>query len=602
MSFGFSVGDFIAALQLVGQVVAALRESGGSGAEYRELIAELYGLERALLAVKQLEPLQEQHVEYLALRHVAAQCQQTIDAFCTTIEKYHRPFQRERSGSSLGTAVVKIQWRLCKKDDLLRFKTDVSAHTQSLQILLSAAQVRQSRLQEKKADEHCTTLAGAIRSGTGQVLEELRSLSGVITQGTIQSGFIMQRTAEIIRFNIFIFHMLCMIYTTVLKLPQQVDRERPVIIFDALGRVAPFHLEFVRSFEALNAVLIANFRNVPSGLRKIENGEFLVQDAATKRVINLRGDWSRCFSPGQRVEMSIVFRWKSRRAFQSPNCSSPTAAKYHEDVECIVCGVVFGSFIEVGPSRHKVSVDQHIAVVNAISTDTRPSENKAQAAIIMPKTAYDETEDIIHYRRVKMVRRISRKVWNSLVQDKQQRIGDVLPVEPTHMASPSQENAEGPHIAEEFKMLDQNLVDHQTFEQILEMDDDDDIGREFSRSIVQGLILDGDRYIEILKESICKMDLSNIEGNAHVWKGHCYSIGIRPLGALCEQLQLFARYARCDRLKIWQDIYGFTGDLGVKDAPEWLVRQLKLIEDEQRKAEKALKTFYRIESWDRAEY
>ena len=52
MSFGTSVGDFVTALQLVGTVVNEIRDSGGSGAEYRELIHELYGLETALLQVK----------------------------------------------------------------------------------------------------------------------------------------------------------------------------------------------------------------------------------------------------------------------------------------------------------------------------------------------------------------------------------------------------------------------------------------------------------------------------------------------------------------------------------------------------------------------
>lgn len=55
MSFGFSVGDFINALELVGRVINALRESSRSGPEYRELVNQLYSLETALLQVKQLE-------------------------------------------------------------------------------------------------------------------------------------------------------------------------------------------------------------------------------------------------------------------------------------------------------------------------------------------------------------------------------------------------------------------------------------------------------------------------------------------------------------------------------------------------------------------
>jgi hypothetical protein len=74
MSFGFSVGDFISALELVGTVIQALRESGGAGLEYRELVNKLYGLELALLRVKQLELEEEQLSEYISLRLAASSC------------------------------------------------------------------------------------------------------------------------------------------------------------------------------------------------------------------------------------------------------------------------------------------------------------------------------------------------------------------------------------------------------------------------------------------------------------------------------------------------------------------------------------------------
>ena len=141
MSFGFSVGDFVAALQLVGTVIDAIRDSGGSRTEYRELINELYGLETALLRVKQLEFEEDQRSEYIALRQAAAQCQTTIDAFCARIKKYQKSLRAEGSGSTLTDTVAKLQWKLCRKDDLIKFKTDISAHTQSIQILLAALQV-----------------------------------------------------------------------------------------------------------------------------------------------------------------------------------------------------------------------------------------------------------------------------------------------------------------------------------------------------------------------------------------------------------------------------------------------------------------------------
>jgi hypothetical protein len=52
MPFGFSTGDFIAAVNLVRDPVKALHDSNGSSREYRELIRELHNLETVLLEVK----------------------------------------------------------------------------------------------------------------------------------------------------------------------------------------------------------------------------------------------------------------------------------------------------------------------------------------------------------------------------------------------------------------------------------------------------------------------------------------------------------------------------------------------------------------------
>ncbi|KAH9904482.1 hypothetical protein F4778DRAFT_780457 [Xylariomycetidae sp. FL2044] len=363
MSFGFSVGDFVAALQLIGRVTAALRECGGSGAEYRELMTELYELERALLAVKQLEgDHYEQHVEHMALRHVAAQCQQIIDAFCSRIDKYRGPFRREQGrGSRLGAALLKIEWDLCRKEDVLRFKTDVSAHAQSIQILLSAAQLRQTRY--------------------------LCDRSARIRQA--ENG----RDHPSDSINLFIFQMLCMIYAALTNIPRLVDRERPVIIFDALGRTAPFHLEFVRTLEAFKAVMTANFRGIPSGLRKIENGEFLIQDAATKRVINL---------------LRLASMLRARPA---------------------------------GRDEHRVPLE--IAAAG-------------------------------------------------------------LPVPELRVVVSGGDDDDDDDDGAEATLLDQDLIDHQTFEQILEMDDDDDddVGREFSRSLVEGFIESSHEMLKTLRDTM----------------------------------------------------------------------------------------------------
>jgi hypothetical protein len=88
VGFGFSVGDFLAALELVGTVIDALRESSHAGSNFQSLIQELYALETALLHIKRLDLDESQHADQVALQNAACQYQRTIDAFYSKIRKY----------------------------------------------------------------------------------------------------------------------------------------------------------------------------------------------------------------------------------------------------------------------------------------------------------------------------------------------------------------------------------------------------------------------------------------------------------------------------------------------------------------------------------
>jgi hypothetical protein len=83
-------------------------------------------------------------------------------------------------------------------------------------------------------------------------------------------------------------------------------QQQPVIFRDALDRVAPIHLEWINCWEAFLAVLKVRFRE--RGLRKVENMEFALQRAGSRRDISMAESWEAAFCPGQEVNMSIVFR------------------------------------------------------------------------------------------------------------------------------------------------------------------------------------------------------------------------------------------------------------------------------------------------------
>jgi len=139
--FGFSVGDFVSGINLIRELTKALEDSAGSAAEYRELIKELYSLERALLEVKALDLDESQHAQQVALRQAATQCQQTIDGFLQKIRKFQPALCTGGSKSSWRDGLRKVEWALYKKEDVEKFRAQINGHTASINILLMTVQL-----------------------------------------------------------------------------------------------------------------------------------------------------------------------------------------------------------------------------------------------------------------------------------------------------------------------------------------------------------------------------------------------------------------------------------------------------------------------------
>jgi hypothetical protein len=77
---------------------------------------------------------------------------------------------------------------------------------------------------------------------------------------------------------------------------------------------------------------------VGSGAKKIKNGEFAIQDAATKRDIDLKSVWETCFIPGQHVIMNMVFNSAKSSNMCCPKCNDNNGdnVTQDEDIEWYV--------------------------------------------------------------------------------------------------------------------------------------------------------------------------------------------------------------------------------------------------------------------------
>jgi hypothetical protein len=75
--------------------------------------------------------------------------------------------------------------------------------------------------------------------------------------------------------------------------PPQILLQQPVILHDAIGRIAPFHLEFISSAAAFTAVLKVRFQH--RGQRKIMAQEWTLREARKQNTINIDKPWETVF-------------------------------------------------------------------------------------------------------------------------------------------------------------------------------------------------------------------------------------------------------------------------------------------------------------------
>ncbi|PGH31548.1 osomolarity two-component system, phosphorelay intermediate protein YPD1 [[Emmonsia] crescens] len=113
---------------------------------------------------------------------------------------------------------------------------------------------------------------------------------------------------------------------------------------------------------------------------------------------------------------------------------------------------------------------------------------------------------------------------------------------PSHIQQEQQQQREQPPQPINDKLPDlASLGDHieeTTFEQILEMDDDDPL-REFSRGLVFGFFDQAETTFVKMERAIETQDLNEITKLGHFLKGSSATLGLTKVKEACEKIQNF---------------------------------------------------------------
>jgi hypothetical protein len=186
---------------------------------------------------------------------------------------------------------------------------------------LQAETARNDQLEHRRLTDESQSLVKRNHDLLTTQAELILSISrGVVSCSTRDQAEELQSIMlKVLNTNIKIYEMVLDMQKLQFQLPAQVDRQQPVCFEDAHGRIAPFHVEFINSFEAFQAVMEVRFRHVP-GLKKVQNIQYAIHESTSKRKIDLTAPWESVFLPGRKVNMSMVFRRPQTSMSSCPAC------------------------------------------------------------------------------------------------------------------------------------------------------------------------------------------------------------------------------------------------------------------------------------------
>lgn len=92
-----------------------------------------------------------------------------------------------------------------------------------------------------------------------------------------------------------------------------------------LGNInGPVQERLINACKAFEAVLEVRFRHLP-GHRKIKQREYALRASALEKDIEQSLAFNRCFLPGQRIDMSMIFDGRLNGLSSCPGCNLVTS-------------------------------------------------------------------------------------------------------------------------------------------------------------------------------------------------------------------------------------------------------------------------------------
>ncbi|KAG0138119.1 hypothetical protein HOY82DRAFT_642783 [Tuber indicum] len=302
MSFGFSVGDFIAISGLILNLVDALDSNTGSTAQYSRLSDELKSLHSAFLAVQdvvqRLRRDEKSHASTVnAITYEVECCRKLILGFTADTEKYRESLCHGGSGRKVKDAWRKISYKIFKEEDVVMLKDSLRRRVEAINILLMAG----------SANKPCgiSTCQDIFH---GFFVAPSRLFSPLTVFGALECRANISESRSVFSLENKVSDMELAICLQQPKIPKNLypGIEGSIVLQDALGRTFPVPFVICSTLEMFHGFLELSFRGLP-GYQKVLLREYSVSDGESQKEITST-EWVENITPGRLISMSMLFR------------------------------------------------------------------------------------------------------------------------------------------------------------------------------------------------------------------------------------------------------------------------------------------------------
>ncbi|KAI1751045.1 hypothetical protein F4782DRAFT_506568 [Xylaria castorea] len=359
MSFGFSVGDFLAAGQLAADIIASLRDVGGSKSDYQAVILELECLQKTLIRLDSLKSDQP-CLALEAVKYTALSCRRPLENFLGKIRKYEQSLGPWAKEGPIRSTVDKIRFTFGQKDDIQKFQSYLHIHIETINLLLSEHGLGKIDSLSSKADSHKTEILHKIDAGHG-ILTKLQDNVPLQTGSVLRTESLLNRLFAIVNGDVAsslaslesMVAQACIavqrISSTVFEIKANMVStdarwsffQAPCMFEDALGRKIPVPSEY--DLDLLHAIIRQRFQTGPGAI-EVSTGGYDVFYANNSRDVLRPGTM---IIPASSIKMAIRVPQALRFALGDQACPMPRCASITTTMAswggriCFECGVWF---------------------------------------------------------------------------------------------------------------------------------------------------------------------------------------------------------------------------------------------------------------------